>query len=77
MFGQQVYDCPKTVISKEFSTEWKPSMEPYYPLNDQCTNQLADRYRELVAQEHKVILAVVLPKINITTWHQWWRKCLV
>ena len=35
MFGQEVYDCPKTVISKEFSTEYREGMEPYYPVNDE------------------------------------------
>ena len=34
-FGQAVYDNPKTVISREYSTEWKPGMEPYYPVNDE------------------------------------------
>ena len=38
MFGQEVYDCPKTVISREYSTEWKPGMEPYYPVNDDRNN---------------------------------------
>ncbi len=45
MFGQQVYDTPKTVISREYSTEWKPGMEPYYPVNDDDNNALADKYR--------------------------------
>lgn len=55
MFGQEVYDCQKTVISKEYSTEWKPGMEPYYPVNDDCNNDLADRYFQLAAQEDSVI----------------------
>ena len=42
MFGQEVYDCPKTVISKEYSTEWQPGMEPYHPVNDEPNNCLAD-----------------------------------
>lgn len=45
MFGQEVYDCPKTVISKEYSTEYKDGMEPYYPVNDDCNNALAQEYR--------------------------------
>src|SRR5574344_2451315 len=40
MFGQEVYDCPKTVISKEYSTEWKEGMEPYYPVNDKINNDI-------------------------------------
>lgn len=55
MFGADVYACPKTVISKEYSTEWKPGMEPYYPVNDVCNNELADRYRALAAKEKNVI----------------------
>jgi len=55
MFGQEVYDCPKTVISKEFSTEYKEGMEPYYPVNDDQNNQLAEKYRQLVQLEENVI----------------------
>ena len=55
MFGQAVYDCPKTVVSEEYSTEYKPGMEPYYPVNDERNNALAEQYRELAAQEENVI----------------------
>ena len=55
MFGQEVYDCPKTVISEEYSTEYKEGMEPYYPVNNDRNNTLADQYRELAAQEPNVI----------------------
>ena len=55
MFGQSVYDCPKTVISREYSTEWTEGMEPYYPVNDDRNNRLADQYRALAAQEQNVI----------------------
>ena len=55
MFGQEVYDCPKTVISKEYSTEYKEGMEPYYPVNDERNNLLADSYRQLAGQEQYVI----------------------
>ena len=55
MFGQEVYDCPKTVISREYSTEYKPGMEPYYTVNDDRNNALADQYRALAAQEPNVI----------------------
>lgn len=54
-FGQAVYDNPKTVISREYSTEWKPGMEPYYPVNDEKNNRLAEAYRHLAAQEENVI----------------------
>lgn len=46
MFGQHVYDNPKTVVSEEYSTEYKPGMEPYYPVNDEKNNKIAEKYRE-------------------------------
>lgn len=55
MFGQEIYDCPKTVISEEYSTEYKDGMEPYYPVNDERNNQLADQYRKLAANEKNVV----------------------
>ncbi len=54
-FGQEIYNNPKTVISKEYSTEWKFGMEPYYPVNDAYNNLLADKYRKLAATEENVI----------------------
>lgn len=55
MFGQEVYDCLKTIISKEYSTEWQQGMEPYYPVNDRRNNELADKYREKAKDEKNVI----------------------
>jgi UDP-galactopyranose mutase len=55
MFGQDVYDCPKTVISEEYSTEYKEGMEPYYPVNDERNNHLAEKYRAMAQQESHVI----------------------
>ena len=55
MFGQSVYDCPKTVVSEEYSTEYKPGMEQFYPVNDARNNNIADQYRALAAQEPNVI----------------------
>lgn len=55
MFGQQVYEIPKTVVSEEYSTEYKDGMEPYYPVNDIANNSLADKYRNLARQQPKVI----------------------
>ena len=55
MFGQQIYDCPQTVISREYSTEWKPGMEPYYPVNNDRNNRLYEQYAELAKQEQRVI----------------------
>ena len=47
MFGAEVYDCPKTVISKEFSTEWTDGMEPFYPVNDEKNATLYAQYKTL------------------------------
>ena len=55
MFGQDVYNCPKTVVSEEYSTEYKEGMEPYYPVNDERNNLLADQYRQLAEKETDVI----------------------
>ena len=50
-FGKQ----PTTIISREYSEEWKPGMEPYYPVNDDKNNELFQKYRELAEKEEKVI----------------------
>lgn len=55
MFGQEVYDCPKTVISREYSTEYKEGMEPYYTVNNERNNALAEQYRQLATQEKNII----------------------
>ena len=55
MFGSAVYDCPKTVVSEEYSSEYKDGMEPYYPVNDDRNNTLAEKYRKLAAAEDGVI----------------------
>lgn len=55
MFGQEVYDSPKTVISKEYSTEWKDGMEPYYPVNDKQNSEVYSKYKELADKEVDVI----------------------
>ena len=48
-------DLPKTVISKEFSSEWKPGDEPYYPVNDEKNGMLYEKYKCLGETENKVI----------------------
>lgn len=55
MLGQKVYDCLKTVISKEYSVEYKEGMERYYPVNDNRNNQLAEAYRKLAEDEQDII----------------------
>ena len=56
-FGKDIYgrELPKTVISREYSTEWKPGEEPYYPVNDEKNGELYERYRKLSLQEQQVI----------------------
>ena len=48
-------DLPKTVISREYSSEWKPGDEPYYPVNDGKNTRLYDMYRKLADTEHKTV----------------------
>ena len=56
MFGDDVYKCPKTVISREYSTEWKYGMEPYYSVNDDKNMFLYLQYKELADQIPNLIL---------------------
>ncbi|MCD7880898.1 MAG: UDP-galactopyranose mutase [Clostridiales bacterium] len=48
-------DLPKTVISREYSSEWKPGDEPYYPVNDERNGALYQQYKALADQESKVL----------------------
>lgn len=48
-------DLPKTIISREYSSEWKPGDEPYYPVNDEKNSNLYEEYRKLSESEPKVI----------------------
>ena len=50
-FGTQ----PKTVISREYSSEWKPGDEPYYPVNDEKNSCLYEQYRKMAESEPRVI----------------------
>jgi UDP-galactopyranose mutase len=54
-FGQAVYDNPHTIISREYSTEWKDGLEPYYPVNDNHNQSIYAKYANLAAKEHNVI----------------------
>lgn len=55
MFGDAVYNCPKTVISREYSTEYQEGMEPYYTVNDERNNAMAAKYHQLAAHEDHVL----------------------
>ena len=48
-------DLPKTVISREYSSEWKPGDEPYYPVNDEKNSSLYAKYKKLADKEEKVV----------------------
>ncbi len=51
---EQGNELPKTVISREYSSEWKPGDEPYYPVNDQANMALYEKYRALAEREEKI-----------------------
>lgn len=55
MFGAAVDACPKTVISREYSTEWQQGMEPYYPVNDERNSLLYTQYAALARKETNVL----------------------
>lgn len=50
MFGPDVDKNPKAIISREYSTEWKSGMEPYYPVNDERNMALYQQYKSLIEQ---------------------------
>lgn len=55
MFGSDIGKCPRTVITREYSTEWKEGLEPYYPLNDERNTLLYKKYKELAENESNII----------------------
>lgn len=55
MFGDEVYACPKTVISREYPVDYSLGIEPYYTINDDRNNALAEKYREMASMEKNVI----------------------
>lgn len=54
-FGDRVYDNPRTVVSREYSTEWTEGMEPFYPVNDARNQAIYEQYRALAAFEPDVL----------------------
>jgi UDP-galactopyranose mutase len=54
-FGADVALNPRTVISREYSTEWRPGMDPYYPVNDERNQQIYERYRQKAEAQKNVI----------------------
>lgn len=76
MLGQEVYDCPKTVISKEYSTEWHDGLEPYYPVNDKANSELYAKYKELAEKEERVIFGGRLAEYKYYDMHHIVAKAL-
>lgn len=70
MFGLDIDNISKTVISKEYSTEWKEGMEPYYPVNDDANNRLYKRYQMLSKREEKVLFGGRLAEYKYYDMHQ-------
>ena len=54
-FAEEVNNNPKTVVSREYSLEWKDGMEPYYPINDDKNHAVFEKYQELARLEKNVI----------------------
>lgn len=55
MFGERVYDIPKTVVTREYPQEWHDGLEPYYPVNDDKNSALYTKYKALAGQEQDII----------------------
>lgn len=69
-FGNEVYDNPHTVISREYSSEWKPGDEPYYPVNDSRNNELYAKYKALADKELNVTFCGRLAEYRYYDMHQ-------
>lgn len=69
-FGQDVYNIEKTIISKEYSTEWKEGIEPYYPINNEKNMKLYNLYKELANKETSVLFGGRLAEYKYYDMHQ-------
>ena len=69
-FGNEVYANPVTVISREYSKEWNPGDEPYYPVNDERNSTLYAKYKELADREENVIFCGRLAEYRYYDMHQ-------
>lgn len=76
MFGADIEACPKTVISKEYSSEWTEGSEPYYPVNDEKNNSLYLKYKELADKEINVIFGGRLAEYKYYDMHHIVEKAL-
>lgn len=69
MFGDDIYKVPKTVISREYPTEWEKGMEPYYPINDDKNTGLYQKYKELSEKETRVLFGGRLAEYQYYDMH--------
>lgn len=76
MFGTEIEACPRTVISKEYSSEWTEGSEPYYPVNDEKNNSLYLKYKELADKETNVIFGGRLAEYKYYDMHHIVEKAL-
>ena len=76
MFGTEIDKCSKTVVSKEYSTEWQPGMEPYYPVNDEKNSTLYIQYKKLADEEDNVIFGGRLAEYKYYDMHNIVEKVL-
>ena len=76
MFGADIEACPKTVISKEYSSEWTEGSEPYYPVNGVNNNSLYLKYKELADKETNVIFGGRLAEYKYYDMHHIVEKAL-
>lgn len=76
MFGTDVDNCPKTVISREYSSEWTEGSEPYYPVNNEKNNALYLKYKELADKETNVIFGGRLAEYKYYDMHHIIEKVL-
>ena len=76
MFGTDVDNCPKTVISREYSSEWTEGSEPYYPVNNEKNNALYLKYKELADKETNDIIGGWLAEYKYYDMHHIVEKVL-
>lgn len=70
LLQNEVYANPNTVISREYSKEWKPGDEPYYPVNDERNSKLYSQYKDLADKEKDVIFCGRLAEYRYYDMHQ-------
>lgn len=77
MFGDNLKDINKTIISKEYSTEWSEGMEPYYPINNKKNSIIYNKYRERCEKETNVIFGGRLAEYKYYDMHIVIKKSLL